>query len=231
MTYIDGTVTPLKPRAEERLEQALGMLWQFREAGEDAAAGARDVVGKRLSDGVFEMLVERGFVSVAEGRWRFTEDGERLARDLTRRHRLAERLLADVLDIRGRELDSNACQWEHILSDEVARSICVLLGHPRVCPHGESIPEGVCCRGPKAALEPILRRLCDLEPGATGRVAYLTASDPGLLQRLLSLGLAPGADVRLRQSSPAVVVQIDANLAALETELAASIFVRTAAKG
>ena len=63
-----------------------------------------------------------------------------------RAHRLAERLFTDVLSLRDEEaVESNACQFEHILSPELTDRICTFLGHPETCPHGSPIPRGKCC--------------------------------------------------------------------------------------
>jgi putative ABC transport system ATP-binding protein len=76
----------------------------------------------------------------------FTPAGEERARDVIRRHRLAERLFMDVLSIRDEdEIESSACKFEHILSHEVTDRMCTLLGHPTACPHGSPIPRGECC--------------------------------------------------------------------------------------
>ncbi len=76
----------------------------------------------------------------------FTPKGEARARDVIRRHRLAERLFMDVLSIQDeQEIESSACKFEHILSPEVTDRMCTLLGHPTACPHGSPIPTGECC--------------------------------------------------------------------------------------
>ena len=87
-----------------------------------------------------------GLVSVENGKELFTPKGESRARDVIRRHRLAERLFIDVLSIHDEyEIESSACKFEHILSPEVTDRMCTLLGHPVACPHGSPIPPGECC--------------------------------------------------------------------------------------
>ena len=76
----------------------------------------------------------------------FTERGSRMAADIIRRHRLAERLFTETLNMQNEsEVEQQACKFEHILSPEATERICAFLGHPRTCPHGAPIPEGVCC--------------------------------------------------------------------------------------
>ncbi len=76
----------------------------------------------------------------------FTEKGRKRAEDVIRRHRLAERLFVQTFRVQNeKEVEEQACKFEHILSPEVTDSICSFLGHPRTCPHGSPIPAGPCC--------------------------------------------------------------------------------------
>lgn len=87
-----------------------------------------------------------GLVEMRDGQEVFTAAGEARARNVIRRHRLAERLFTDVLSIRDDvEVETSACTFEHILSPEVTDRICTFLGHPTSCPHGSPIPKGTCC--------------------------------------------------------------------------------------
>jgi DtxR family Mn-dependent transcriptional regulator len=226
VNYIDSTMVPLKARSDEEVEQALGLLLQLQDQGTDREPEVRLQVEARVATGALDQALALGLVATEQGRVRLTAAGESIGREVTRRHLLAERLLADILDIRGDDLDANACQWEHILSPEVTRSICTLLGHPRTCPHGRAIPQGECCRGSDQDLAPLLTPLAKLALGAEARVAYLSLAEASLLHRLLSLGLVPGTRVRLRQNSPACIVQVGENLVALEKELAEAVVVR-----
>ncbi|HTG29933.1 MAG TPA: iron dependent repressor, metal binding and dimerization domain protein [Methylomirabilota bacterium] len=76
-----------------------------------------------------------------------TETGNRRARDVVRRHRLAERLFKDTFAIDDSEAHTQACKFEHIISPELDQRICTFLGHPKTCPHGNPIPPGDCCDG------------------------------------------------------------------------------------
>ncbi len=74
-----------------------------------------------------------------------TDRGQSRARDVVRRHRLAERLFKDTFRIDDHEAHSQACKFEHIISPELDQRICSFLGHPTTCPHGNPIPPGDCC--------------------------------------------------------------------------------------
>ena len=108
-----------------------------------------------------------GLVEIREGQEYFTHAGELRARNVIRRHRLAERLFIDVLSIRDDiEVESSACTFEHVLSPEVTDRICTFLGHPSSCPHGSPIPKGECC---------LENRVLD-RAGFAGVLSGLTAS-------------------------------------------------------
>jgi putative ABC transport system ATP-binding protein len=78
-----------------------------------------------------------------------TERGKNRARDVVRRHRLAERLFKDTFRIDDHEAHTQACKFEHIISPELDERICSFLGHPKTCPHGNPIPPGNCCNHKK----------------------------------------------------------------------------------
>jgi DtxR family transcriptional regulator, Mn-dependent transcriptional regulator len=86
-------------------------------------------------------------VSVRDHEVQLTDRGKSRARDVVRRHRLAERLFKDTFRIDDHEAHTQACKFEHIISPELDQRICSFLGHPTTCPHGNPIPPGDCCDG------------------------------------------------------------------------------------
>ena len=74
-----------------------------------------------------------------------TDTGARRARDVVRRHRLAERLFTDTFAVADADAHVQACQFEHIITPDLDQRICSFLGHPKTCPHGNPIPPGPCC--------------------------------------------------------------------------------------
>ncbi|HEY2119506.1 MAG TPA: ATP-binding cassette domain-containing protein [Candidatus Acidoferrum sp.] len=88
-------------------------------------------------------------VRVADHQVLLTDRGKNRARDVVRRHRLAERLFKDTFRIDDHEAHSQACKFEHIISPELDQRICSFLGHPTTCPHGNPIPPGDCCGSEK----------------------------------------------------------------------------------
>jgi putative ABC transport system ATP-binding protein len=131
--------------AEENqdFDEVLEHLWTRGEPGGHVESHSFTEVQWRK---LLNTMAGIGLVTVTNGEGSFTQTGEARARNVIRRHRLAERLFRDVLGIHDEdEIESSACKFEHILSPEVTDRMCSLLGHPDACPHGSPIPRGECC--------------------------------------------------------------------------------------
>lgn len=217
---------PLPTPEREAMEEALGLLWHQRETGVTDQAVLRPALEAAGNPRAYALLVEKKLIREEGTAVRLTTEGERIAADITRRHRLAERLLTDVLSLAQSAVDPNACVLEHIISPELSESICTLLGHPAECPHGLAIPPGDCCRRKADRLGPIVEPLAQMKDGESGRVSYLQLKDHPELHRLLALGLIPGADIHVHQTFPAFIVSLGETQLALETAVASRVYVR-----
>jgi DtxR family Mn-dependent transcriptional regulator len=217
---------PIPTAEQEDIEEALGVIWHRAERGIHAKNAILPVLEEGVSGRIYDLLKQRSYVHESGGDVRLTADGESLAKDITRRHRLAERLLTDVLSLDTQAVDPNACQLEHIISPEVTESICTLLGHPVECPHGSRIPQGDCCKRAESRLEPIVVTLDKMKAGDEGKIAYLRLQDHPELHKLLSLGLIPGTQMHLHQTYPTFVLQVGENQLALEEAIARNIYIR-----
>jgi DtxR family Mn-dependent transcriptional regulator len=212
----------LHSRAEEILES----LWKAMEEGR--AEVSLGHLGLGVQDEALQALLERGFITVERGEAHLAPAGEREARSTVRRHRLAERLMHDVLDLSGPLMDEPACRFEHLLARGIEERICSLLGHPKSCPHGRPIPPGTCCqKASGGAGEPrLVSALSGLEPGQGGRIAYLHLEDAHKMQKLTVMGVLPGSPVRLVQRFPSYIFQAGFSQFAVDEELAGGIYVR-----
>jgi len=217
---------PIPTQEQENIEEALSAIWHQFELGEHAQGKIHSVLDEGVSPEAFAILVKRKFAREETGKIILTAEGEALAKDVTRRHRLAERLLTDVLALKESAIDPNACQLEHIISPEVAESICTLLGHPGECPHGSPIPKGKCCQTATETIEPIIISLDKFEAGQKGKIAYMQLQSHPDIHKLLSLGLVPGTEFNLHQVFPTYVVEVGETTLALEKDIAEKIFVR-----
>jgi DtxR family Mn-dependent transcriptional regulator len=173
-----------------------------------------------------EQLLKAGFISVSDGGVVLTEKGRPSARNVVRRHRLAERLLADVLGTGGKLMHERACKFEHLLDRGLDESICSLLGHPKVCPHGKPIPPGRCCQQEQAGAQKLVSPLSQLAPEQKGKVAYIFADESSKLQKLIAMGIHPGAPITLIQSFPSYVFQAGQTQFAVDKEIAEAIYIR-----
>ncbi len=173
----------------------------------------------------YRRLLAEGKVTESGGQYALTDKGGRIAEQLVRRHRLAERLFVDVLGFSGLEANRVACGFEHFLEDDATDAVCTFLGHPPTCPHNKSIPRGECCRE-QARVTPFITSLYDFHVGRKGRVAFVKTEDHRMSDRLISLGIYPGQVIHLHQKIPSFLIQVDHTEIGLEAAVARTIFVR-----
>ncbi|HDK82194.1 MAG TPA: DtxR family iron dependent repressor, partial [Nitrospirae bacterium] len=166
------------------------------------------------------------YIQVSEKGVQLKRKGFKEAEDAVRRHRLAERLMIDVFGLKKNLMEDTACLFEHLIRKEVEESICTLLGHPKVCPHGKAIPPGRCCRKRSRSPKSIVSSLADAKKGTKGRVAYLHTGDNKKLGKLMTMGILPGVLVEVVQTFPSHVFKIGHMQVAVDREMAGDIFVR-----
>ncbi len=212
-------------------EEVLEELWSAAEAGVrltvDELAHTIHAGASEGWAGVVQELVEQRLVHLEGDLLSLTPAGVEEARAAARRHRLAEVLFNQVLDLPLETTEQEACRIEHLLSPEATEAVCSFLGHPPVCPHGRAIPPGECCQALAGRkVEPLIARLCDLAPGERGKVVLLAPRHRERLEQLTDLGVTPGAVLVLKQRKPSFVVEVDRTLLALEDDIAAGIYLR-----
>jgi putative ABC transport system ATP-binding protein len=136
---------------EIRFDHLLGQIWICGEEGKPAQVnhlyGHLPLLPEEPSIRLLTRMSDRRLVELHDGEVRLTDYGNRRARDVVRRHRLAERLFKDTFSVDDSEAHNQACKFEHIISPELDQRICTFLGHPKTCPHGNPIPTGDCCNG------------------------------------------------------------------------------------
>ncbi len=213
-------VTPLRARIAERLGQSGPTVSQ--------------TVARMERDGLLHVESDRHLA--------LTEVGRRRAVSVMRKHRLAERLLADVIGLEWEQLHIEACRWEHVMSEAVERRILTLLAEPLVCPHGNPIPGldelGVPSAEPSdggAAGQPVGRpaeRLPTLAATVAQdevtvrieRISELLQPDAEVMRQLNACGLTPGVSVAVsRQPDGLHIAGSDAD--PVREEIAEHIFV------
>jgi len=213
-------MTELSEKAEEILES----LWIS--SHEDKVKNISLGNLKIADDESIEQLVTAGYISVTGEYVTLTRQGNPVASGVVRRHRLAERLLIDVLGTGDSLSEEKACKFEHLLDHGLDESICCLLGHPKICPHGKPIPSGECCRQEQKETKRLISALSQLNNGQEGKVAYLHAPEADKLQKLMAMGILPGAPINLIQTFPSYVFQVHETQFAVDKEIADAIYVR-----
>ncbi len=213
---------------DKAVEEVLEFIWSQREDGSNSIKEllAIDEVAEEADATTLQKMQSDGLVKIDGDKVLLTLNGEKLAEAAIRRHRLAERLLSEVLAMDEESLEKNACSFEHTLSPEVTDSICTLLGHPPTCPHGLLIPKGPCCKKAGSELKPIVQQLSVLDVGDRGRIIFIASNSHMRLDKLGTLGIVPGSNVRVHQKKPAFVIQLGETTLALDPEIIKEIYVR-----
>jgi len=180
-----------------------------------------------------QRLARDGLVGLDERKViRLTEKGRRLAEDIVRRHRLAERFLMDILGLGWAECHEEAHRFEHALTPRLEERIVALLGNPTHCPHGSPIP------GSGGTLDPQLVPLASLREGEEAVVGFISEEleeDMELLRYLERGRIMPGRRVRVREvvaaSELLVVENSEGQPVPLGLKVAQKVKVRPQGKG
>jgi DtxR family Mn-dependent transcriptional regulator len=147
-----------------------------------------------------------------------TGEGERVALEVIRHHRLLESYLTDVLGMPWDRVHDEAEVLEHYISEELEERIAAALGDPRHDPHGDPIPD----RELEVEPEPGVP-LAEVESGAAGTLARVSDSDPEMLRFLAERGIRPGARVTVGEREPfggSVAIEVDGLPHSIGAELA-----------
>lgn len=171
---------------------------------------------KRLAEmGLAEHVPYRGAV--------LTEEGERVALEVVRHHRLLEQYLAEVLGFSWDRVHEEADRLEHHVSDQLESRLAEALGEPETDPHGHPIPslEGDVAELPRLSL-------AELPPGRRGRLAWVRDDDPEVLRHMKELGLLPGSRVEVLDRAPfdgPITLRVDGQEQVVGRRVAEKIFV------
>jgi len=206
-------ITPLRARIAERLGHS----------------------GPTVSQTVARMERDGLVVVTGDRHLELTEAGHAKAVRVMRKHRLAERLLTDVVGLEWPYVHEEACRWEHVMSERVEKRLAALLDHPHFDPYGNPIP-GLSELGEEQTRVGFLD---GVEPlvGADGavagaavvaRIAEPLQVDIELLTRLADAGVVPGADVTVERGAGVVTVGVPGAEVVLDLpdEVARHVFVR-----
>ncbi len=176
-----------------------------------------------VSEGI-NRLADDGLVRLADDRTvALTDDGRAKALHVLRKHRLAERLLVDVLGLEREYVHDEACRWEHVISDRVEEKLAAFLGNPETSPYGNPIP----ALGDVAEAHG-LTALTEVEAGAdvtVERIAESAQGDDDLMARLERGGVRPGVKVTVEAAEEGVVLVLDGERIEVADDAARHIYV------
>ena len=206
-------IVPLRARISERLGHSGPTVSQ--------------TIGRMERDGLVVVEGDRHLALTAHGRTK--------AIHVMRKHRLAERLLADVIGLDWAYVHEEACRWEHVMSEQVERRLLVMLDHPKESPYGNPIP-GLEELGdaPAPAFMDGVVNIVDVVAatkapvsGVIRRLGEPVQFEPDLLQQLHTAGVVPGATATLSAAGSYVLVKVDGHGDGLElpNEVAVHIYV------
>jgi len=206
-------IVPLRARISERLGHSGPTVSQ--------------TIGRMERDGLVNVEGDRHLELTVEGRSR--------AVHVMRKHRLAERLLADVIGLDWAYVHDEACRWEHVMSEQVERRLLEMLDHPTESPYGNPIPglEELGDAAAPAFMDGVIN-LVDAVNGSTEgqsrvirRLGEPVQFEPELLQQLQGAGVLPGATATISAAGSYIFVQVDGFGEGLElpNEVAVHIFV------
>ncbi len=216
------------PPTDEVLEDCLQAIHRLE--GQGGGANLREVaafarITPATASEALQALQDHGLVLNGQpGSLTLTSEGRRQAAGVLRRHRLSERLFADVLGLPWDRVHDEAMRFEHALTPEAEARLATLLNHPETCPHGGPIPAA-----DGSLTVPPTRPLDGVPAGTRVWIQQIIEEEATLLRYLASLGLLPRTELRVEEVAPfggPLLVQVGDARYALGREVAAKILVR-----
>jgi len=205
-------IVPLRARIAERLHQSGPTVSQ--------------TVARMERDGLLTVKGDRHLELSPKGR--------QLATRVMRKHRLAERLLTDIIGLEIEYVHEEACRWEHVMSEQVERRLVELLDHPSESPYGNPIP-GLSELGESLKDTDFLEGVVPMTKAVSGsleplrlvvrRISEPLQTDTEVMSVLRRVGVLPGNDVLVSQGHDGVIVARQGETAEIDSESAAHIFV------
>ena len=172
---------------------------------------------------------------------KLTKKGLKAAKRVTRKHRLLERFLRDILKLKDNILHEQACEMEHSLSDEAERALCQVLEYPDKCPDDSLIPEcdlkftscEECMKRKDEEVNEVGKRnenlipIMELKKQQKGKVSFIRG-DYNVIRRLLDMGITIGSFISVIKIAPLsgpVEVAIRGSKLAIGRDIACNVFV------
>lgn len=201
----------------ENIEEYLEVLYKF---GDKKNYVSTTTISKKLGIApgsvtqMLKKLEDLGYINYIPYKGaNLSDEGFKIAQKITRKHRILEKFLKDVLKVKPENVHIQACDMEHSLSDEAERAMCHILDHPDFCPDEKPIPPcdfdfASCgdCVNDKNDIEEIgvrknnLISISNLYSNEKAEVSFIRG-DSKILKQLMSLGIAIGTPVQIEATS------------------------------
>lgn len=197
-------ITPMRARIAERLDHSGPTVSQ--------------TVARMERDGLLKVADDRAL--------EFTDEGRLTAIEVMRKHRLAERLLVEVIGLDWHLVHEEACRWEHVMSEQVERKLLTILSDPSTSPYGMPVP-GLELLGYQAPVQKPVYPVAQLESGeyVIARIGEPLQLDYQFLGQLRDLGLLPGTRVQLESGATWFLLRIGSEEGmVLDAQLASHLF-------
>ncbi|MCE5213838.1 MAG: metal-dependent transcriptional regulator [Methanobacterium sp.] len=232
-------------KISENIEEYLETIYRLSNNGERVKT-TRISKTLNIAPGSVTQMLKRldkmGFVEYSQYKGvKLTDSGFKKAKSITRKHRLLERFLHDILKLKNNLLHDQACEMEHSLSDEAERALCQVLEHPDKCPDDYTIPA---CDLPFTSCEECMNRneegidqvgkrsenllpIMELKDKQQGKVSFIRG-DYKIIRRLMDMGITIGAKIKVIKVAPLsgpVEVAIRGSKLIIGQDIACNVFV------
>ncbi len=232
-------------KISENIEEYLEVLYRNGSNGEQVSTTqlSKDLgIAPGSVTQMLKKLEDLGYISYTPYKGAtLTDEGMKIAQKITRKHRILEKFLLDILKVKEENVHEQACEMEHTLSDEAERALCTMLHHPDLCPDENVIPAcdfdfGSCqeCFSQKDFDQVINRKfnllsVSELTGNFEGTISFIRGNEE-LLDDITETGIKVGQHLKYEYNENRIgnhyLVLIDDNELNIPVEMANNIFIR-----
>ena len=232
-------------KISENIEEYLEVLYRNGSNGEQVSTTqlSKDLgIAPGSVTQMLKKLEDLGYISYTPYKGAtLTDEGMKIAQKITRKHRILEKFLLDILKVKEENVHEQACEMEHTLSDEAERALCTMMHHPDLCPDENVIPAcdfefGSCqeCFSQKDFDQVINRKfnllsISELTGNAEGVISFIRGNSE-LLDDITEMGIKVGQHLKYEFNENRIgnhyLVSIDEKELNIPVEMANNIFIR-----
>ena len=232
-------------KISENIEEYLEVLYRNGSNGEQVSTTqlSKDLgIAPGSVTQMLKKLEDLGYISYTPYKGAtLTNEGMKIAQKITRKHRILEKFLLDILKVKEENVHEQACEMEHTLSDEAERALCTMMHHPDLCPDENVIPAcdfefGSCeeCFSQKDFDQVMNRKfnllsVSELTGNAEGKISFIRGNSE-LLDEIADSGIKIGQHLKYEYNENRVgnhyLISIDDEELNITEQMANNIFIR-----